>query len=208
MREEADIQLVRPLDGSVVTGKITVGVTVDEVDEAVGLWSPYLEEQLKADVSRPQHAHWKWEVKARRVQGMSNYVICGVADHIGLQALMLREDICARAKHPDQIGAPIAYVAFVAAAPWNDRELVPTPAYSGCGTLLIREAIEHSISLGYRGRLGLHSLRQAEEFDRDRCQMTDLGPDPAPDHQGLRYFEFTKEAAKAFLTKIKGRKPS
>ena len=112
---------------------------------------------------------------------------------------MLREEVFAKAKHPDQLGTAIVYIVFLSTAPWNDRDLVPTPVYRGCGTLLLMDAVEHSISLGYKGRVGLHSLKQAEAFYRDRCHMVDLGPDPDPDHLDLRYMEFTKEAAQAFL---------
>jgi hypothetical protein len=204
-----EVELIRPLDNSIVAAKLIVGLTVDEVDEAVGLWSPYLEEQLQAGLSKPQHAHWEWDLKARKVEGMPEYALCGIVVDMEIQALMLRENTFARAKHPDQRGTSIVYVAFLSTAPWNDRDIVPTPTYRGSGTLLLQEAVEHSIELGYKGRMGLHSLFQAEPFYRDRCKMIDLGEDPDPDHQGLRYLEFTKESAQSFLnsTKQNRRKP-
>ena len=205
MRRESPIRLVKPVDGSVVDGTLIVGVTIDEVDEAVGLWSPYLHQQILAGVVRPQHAHWEWDKKARAVKDMPQYTICGVATGGEMQALMLREDDWARAKHPDQRGHPIVYVEFLSTAPWNDVEIVPTPSYRGAGTILVTEAVNHSLSLDYKGRVGLHSLAQAEPFYRDRCQMIDLGPDPDMNHQGLRYFEFTKEAAQEFLKRPRRR---
>jgi len=119
---------------------------------------------------------------------------------------MLWEDTFARAKHPDQKDTTIVYIPFLSTAPWNDIEIVPTPSYRGCGTILLEEATVYSTRLGYKGRVGLHSLPQAEEFYRDRCKMSDLGPDPDPEHQGLRYFEFTKDEAQKFLTNNKKRR--
>lgn len=206
MRHEHPVQLIKPLDDSIVPATLIVGVTTDEVDEAVGLWSPYLAAQLGAGASRPQHAHWAWERKARAVAGLSHYAICGISVEGEMQALMLREDLVARAKHPDQKNTSIVYISFLSTAPWNDHEIVPTPSYRGCGTILLNEAVAHSADLGYKGRVGLHSLPQAETFYRDRCRMADLGLDPDPGHQGLRYFEFTKTSAQDFLKNNKTRR--
>ena len=198
-RTEIDVELVRPIDGSAAAARLIVGVTVDEVDEAVGLWSPYLKERTNAGAARPQHEHWEWNYKARAVDGMPGYVMCGVSCKSEMQALMLSDHAFSRSKHPDHFGSPIVYVAFLSTAPWNDTGIVPMPAYRGCGTILIQEAVAHSIALGFKGRVGLHSLGQAEKFYRERCGMTDLGIDPDPDHEGLRYFEFTHESGHAFV---------
>lgn len=206
MRHEREVHLVKPLDNSIVPATLIIGVTVDEVDEAVGLWSPYLDAQLRAGVATPQHAHWQWQRKARAVEGRSYYTLSGIAVDGEIQALMLWEDTFARAKHPDQKDTTIVYIPFLSTAPWNDIEIVPTPSYRGCGTILLEEATVYSTRLGYKGRVGLHSLPQAEEFYRDRCKMSDLGPDPDPEHQGLRYFEFTKDEAQKFLTNNKKRR--
>jgi hypothetical protein len=47
--------------------------------------------------------------------------------------------------------------------------------------------------------MGLHSLLDAEGFYRGICNMTDLGIDPDPVHEGLRYFEMTATQARAFV---------
>jgi hypothetical protein len=203
MRKEIHVDLIRPIDNSIVSAKLIKGLTIDEVDEAVGLWSPYLDQQIQAGVHRPQHAHWEWDKKARAVEGDSYYTLCGICVDTEMQALMLRENDFARAKHPDQRGTPIVDVVFLSTAPWNDRDIVPTPAFRRCGTLLLQEAVEHSFGVRYKGRVGLHSLPQAEKFYRDICGMIDLGVDPDSDYQGLRYLEFTKEAAQAFLQSTK-----
>lgn len=57
-------------------------------------------------------------------------------------------------------------------------------------------AIAVSEDEGFKGRLGLHSLPQADDFYR-KIGMTDLGQDAA--YQNLRYFEMTSEQARAFF---------
>jgi hypothetical protein len=65
------------------------------------------------------------------------------------------------------------------------------------GSVLLAAAIQLSIDEEFLGRLGLHSLPQADDWYR-KCRMTDLGPDPS-EKQNLRYFEMTPEQAQAFL---------
>ncbi len=47
------------------------------------------------------------------------------------------------------------------------------------------------------GRIGLHSLRQAESFYRDTCGMAGLGEDP--NEYNLPYFEMTEAQANQFI---------
>jgi hypothetical protein len=76
------------------------------------------------------------------------------------------------------------------------------PLYRGVGPQLLEMATRWSEQLGFKGRLGLHSLPQAESFYRDRCQMTDLGPDA--NYTGMRYFEMTEAQAQRILSGVKG----
>ena len=89
-------------------------------------------------------------------------------------------------------------VEFVDAAPCNRSDIIrQPPRFSGCGSILIRAAIEFSKLEGYKGRIGLHSLPQSNSFYANKIGMTDLGPDP--DYQNLRYFEMTPAQAEAFI---------
>ena len=63
--------------------------------------------------------------------------------------------------------------------------------------VLIATAVQLSLEEGFRGRIGLHSLPQAETFYATNCGMTDLGKDTKK--EGLRYFEMTPAQAAAFL---------
>jgi hypothetical protein len=100
------------------------------------------------------------------------------------------------ARLPEQLGKPLVYVHFLATAPWNSREFVPAPRFSGVGSILIAAAVQMSVDEGFRGRIGLHSLSRAEEFYR-RCRMADVGLDQECDD--LSYFEMTAEGATLFL---------
>jgi hypothetical protein len=96
-----------------------------------------------------------------------------------------------------QKGKPLAYVHFLAAAPWNLATVAPDPRFSLVGSILVATAIHLSIEEEFQGRIGLHSLPQADEWYRNSCGMTDLGRDHAV--QDLRYFEMTPEQASEFL---------
>ena len=59
--------------------------------------------------------------------------------------------------------------------------------YGACGMILFDRVVERSIDEGFRGRVGLHALPQAEAFYQDKCGMTPLGKDASK--QDLMYFE-------------------
>jgi len=61
---------------------------------------------------------------------------------------------------------------------------------------MVRVAVELSRAEGFRGRIGLHSLRQATKFYETVCGMTGLGPDGS--YHDLPYFEMSEEQAQAF----------
>jgi hypothetical protein len=94
----------------------------------------------------------------------------------------------------------LAYVEYIATAPWNLADLLGAVGerarYRAVGPALLSVAIGYSRWVGFGGRIGLHALPQAEPFYRDACGMTDLGYDSAHD---LRYFEFTEDQALRFL---------
>jgi GNAT superfamily N-acetyltransferase len=187
--------------GAQIASELILGVTIDEVDEAAALWSPVLRQWEQTSGGRVEHGHWDWSRKARAISLSRDYYIAGVRTQGEMQALMLWDEDFHYGTHPLQLGSPLVYVHFLATAPWNDREIVAVPRYKGTGTQLLRTAVERSDDLGYKRRLGLHSLPQAEGFYRDRCLMADLGIDAT---KKLRYFEFTSELAQNFIDRIGG----
>lgn len=145
----------------------------------------------------PQSWHWNWRAKATQIQGLLAFRGFGVVCAGTTQGLM-RVDLNKLARIPAQKGKPLVYVDYLEVAPWNRAELGQAPRYRGVGTALLTAAVAFSEEEGFKGRIGLHSLPQADAFYRDRCGMTDLGPDTNY-HGNLRYFEMTPDQARAFL---------
>jgi hypothetical protein len=171
-----------------------------------GEWVPELFKAVqrlhRAGIERahwPQSRHWDWRRKAAALQGMlanpGFSVVCsGVT-----QGMMLADTATKRCRINSQSGKNLVYVSFVENAPWNRKELFDPPRYRGVGSILMRAAVELSKEHEFKGRTGLHSLPQANDFYANTCGMTDLGPDQ--NCHGLRYFEMTPEQAEAFITK-------
>jgi hypothetical protein len=95
---------------------------------------------------------------------------------------------------------PILYVDYLETAPWNLKGLPQPPRFLGVGTVLIIEAVKLSEENGWRRRVGLHSLPQAERFYETRCKMTRIGCDPY--YLNLTYFEYTEEQATNWLKEV------
>lgn len=167
-------------------------------------WTPELLRLLEAlydkGVERalwPQSRHWDWRQKTRAIEKRLDQQCFAIVCDGMTQAMMITE-LTKRARLPGQENDHLVYVDFVEAAPWNRREILgEPPRYSGCGSILIRAAIEYSKLEGFKGRIGLHSLPQANDFYANKVGMTDMGQDP--DYQNLRYFEMTPEQAEAFI---------
>jgi hypothetical protein len=147
---------------------------------------------------KPEDSHWDWRRKARAVSGFLGYqsfaLLCGEE----LQGLMMTNDI-ASARLREQFGKPLLYLEFVATAPWNRPKLQDPPRYRGVGSVFILAAIEASREAGFKGRVGLHSLSEAESFYEQKCGFMRLGADSS--HQNLTYFEMTETQADAFCQK-------
>jgi hypothetical protein len=131
----------------------------------------------RANVERrlwPQSRHWDWRRKASVLNGMLGNpgfsIVCG-----GLtQGMMIVDSSMKRCRIPSQKGRDLVYVEFIENAPWNRRELLfDPPRYRGIGTVLIRAAIELSKAEDFKGRIGLHSLPQANSFYANTCGMVD-----------------------------------
>lgn len=139
------------------------------------------------------HGHWDWRNKAARVRA-GYYRLVGVWCDGGWQGLMA----VVRDPRPSLLGdGQMLYVDYLETAPWNYRPFQNPPRYAAVGSLLIRCAIQMSLAEGVEGRIGLHSLEDAERFYEDKVGMTRAGPDPW--YHNLVYFELTPEAAVRFL---------
>ena len=181
-------------------------ITEQQLADWEGEWVPELFRAMqrlsRAGVARahwPQSRHWDWRKKVAVLQGMlANPGFSIVCDGL-TQGMMIVDTVKHRGRINDQRGQHLVYVEFVENAPWNRAELFDPPRYRGIGSILIRAAVALSRELEFHGRIGLHSLPQANGFYANTCGMTDLGVDP--DHEDLRYFEMTPDQARAFIAK-------
>src|SRR6266403_103710 len=184
------------------TNKLVEASLLDEVtDRHLALWEsswcPAMEAYCEGRTARnkPEDHHWDWKWKADEWRPLLGYHSFAIVCENDLQGLILVSDFKS-ARLRVQFGKPIVYVEFVATAPWNRPELQKPPRFRGVGTVMVAAAVELSWELGYRGRIGLHSLAAAEPFYRDRCGMTKLGKDRG--HQGLPYYEMTQKQAERY----------
>jgi hypothetical protein len=142
-----------------------------------------------------EHSHWDWRNKADSVEAgwhMLVAVECG-GETQGLMAVLKRP-------RPAKLSSgALIYVDYLESAPWNLKGSSEAPRFVGVGTILIADAVQLSIEEGLEGRVGLHSLPQAEQFYL-RCGMSRMGSDI--DYYDLPYFEFTAPAAINWLASI------
>ena len=204
------VSLRRGATGELVTAALVEGVTEAEVAAAEAAWRPFLRDALARRQRQeaggggepavlPEHAHWDWARKARRAAGLLAYQLLGVECEAHMQGLMLAATAGRLCRLPPQAGKPLVYVDYLAAAPWNLRDLAAPdpPRFGAVGRVLVAAAVTLSIENEFAGRVGLHALPQAEDFYSRVCGMTDGGVDARA--EGLRYFEMTPGQAAAFL---------
>ena len=202
----AEVSCIYLLDGA--TGDVVEAELRDAIEEANLVdwqtqWQPALIAVLRTlhdkgvpMVNWPESWHWDWRRKTAGVQGLLAYRGFSIVAQ-GITQGLAQIDLTRFAREPSQAGKPLVYLDYLETAPWNRPDLGHAPRLRGVGTALLSAAAALSQEEGFKGRIGLHSLPQADDFYRVKCGMVDLGPDNAC--QGLRYFEMTAEQADAFL---------
>lgn len=148
-------------------------------------WKPLLEKSEEDDRA------WDWGAKFMNYHYTSDEYYA-IECEGRTQGLMLLDTDFHRTRKGNK---NLVYVHFLATAPWNRKRLMKAPRFSFVGPLLLRHALVRSEELGYRFRLGLHSLPGSETW-YERLQLLDYGPDET--YNGLKYFEFTEEGGRAF----------
>jgi hypothetical protein len=202
-REASTVYLRKVATNESVVAELWDGIGPQNLADWTREWQPVLMRALQELVSRgvpmqhwPQSWHWNWETKVAHMSGLLGArTFCVVAESV-TQGLM-SVDLTKNARLEVQRAKPIVYVDYLEVAPWNRKDLVGSARFRGIGTVLIAAAIELSRQEDFKGRIGLHSLPQADDFYRNTCKMSDLQPDPAK--QNLRYFEMTRDQAEAFM---------
>lgn len=189
------------------SGQFVRALLIERIDVAYArrtddLWVTFLAAEVaKAQAAGitlplPQHAHWRWERKVAIVGHLLPYPTLAVEFEGDAQGLMLLETDGKFGRLPGQTGRPLVHVVFLATAPWNLPAIVQRPRFRGVGTILLRAAVEMSLDLGFKGRIGLHSLPQSEAFYAS-LGMIGMGQDP--DKENLTYFEMAPAQAEAFI---------
>jgi hypothetical protein len=202
--EISRIFLLDVATGKSVEGELRDAIEQPQLDDWQTRWQPALLAVLQELAQKgippsqwPQSWHWNWQQKTVRVQGLlafRGFSVVALGETQGLSQV----DLTKACRESSQHGRPLVYLDYLEVAPWNRPELGPAPRLRGVGSALIAAAIALSEDEGFKGRLGLHSLPQADAFYRKIC-MTDLGLDATC--QNLRYFEMTSSQARAFLEK-------
>lgn len=151
-------------------------------------------------VAHLEHGHWKWEAKVADSARLLSCPTLAVECEGETQGLMLLKTDGHFAELPAEKGRPLVYVTYLATAPWNLSAVVKRPRFSGIGTVMLSAAVQFSLDAEFKGRIGLHSLPQAEGFYE--CHgLQSLGVDP--DKEDLKYYELSPEAAAKFLSRRK-----
>lgn len=199
--------------GEQIDAELHDALSLDDLLDSQALWAPgkigIAKEFLRRGIDRrlwPQSLHWNWADKASALKPyapgpLSVFRLFGMKAQDKWQGTLLA--CCAG--HHARTGSPgrdLVYIDFVETAPWNwDLPAIEQrPLLRGIGIQLFEMAVRWSEDLGFRGRIGLHSLPQADAFYRDTCGMEDLGPD-LKERSQLRYFELTEAQARVFLMK-------
>ena len=191
--------------GNIVEAELWDSINEKNLTDWETEWLPELLrllQQLKQDgIERqfwPQNRDWNWRDKINEIRGsLSNQCFSIVCDGL-TQGLMITNTV-KRSRISIQLNQHLVYVQYLESAPWNRKELRNSinKAYRGVGSILVRAAVIYSLQSEFKGRVGLHSLPQANNFYANICGMTDLGADE--DYSGLHYFEFTPAQAQEFI---------
>lgn len=141
-----------------------------------------------------ENRHWNWTNKVERVE-RGELVLHAVECAGAVQGLMATAASARRSILSN--GEPLLYLDYIEVAPWNIAVPDHPARFGGVGKVLIGDALYLSRERGFAGRLGLHSLPQAEGYYARTCRMTGTGRDPA--YHDLAYFEYTEAAATEWL---------
>lgn len=196
------IFLLDVASGASVEAELRDAIEQAQLDDWQTKWRPALLTVLQEMARRgvpmdqwPQSWHWDWARKTAGVRGLLAFRGFSVVAFGETQGLA-QVDLTKTGREANQRGKPLVYIDYLEVAPWNRPEVGAVPRLRGVGSALVTAGIALSEDEGFKGRLGLHSLPQADDFYR-KIGMTDLGQDPA--YQNLRYFEMTSEQARAFF---------
>ena len=176
-------ELRRGADNQVVPATL-VSLSPKHTEDFSTRWRPPLAEASSDD------KYWDWHFKQRLSENRDNYEAYAVECEGLTQGLLAIET----RQHRSVLdpGESLVYVVALSAAPWNRTQLQNPPQFKRVGTLLLNFSRIRSLALGYKGRVGLHALPDAEGFYERRDMMRYDFPADAyvDDDEPLTYFEY------------------
>ena len=155
------------------------------VDDFETSWKAALKELSQED------KFWDWAFKKRAAASYSNYECYAIEVEERTQGLMMVETQWHYSVIADS--QPLVYIEALSVAPWNRARRQGLPQFQRVGTGLLAFSRMRSEALGYKGRVGLHSLPGAEGFYESRNMMRfEIEPDAFidDDDSPLAYFEY------------------
>lgn len=175
-------------NGRRVEGTVALAISAARLIRVEAQWLPY-REQVRAWGSAPEHNDWNWARKGRDLR--YNQARCiGITYRNSVQGLALISTTPSPSRLHPPTNETLLYVKNIEVTPWNLEAYVgANERFSGVGTGLLRVLSAISLETGCEGRLGLHSLPQAETFyDQWMTGVNFPG-------EGERYYEMSREQA-------------
>lgn len=189
-------------DGVAVEARLIERVDVTFAKHADDAWQPFIA-MAKAEAAagrlppiQVEHSHWLWREKVEASAHLLSYPTLGIECEGEVQGLMIVLTDGAFSRIAGKEALPLVYVYYLSTAPWNFPAFTLRPRFGGVGTVLLQAAVQISMDLGFKGRIGLHSLPQSERF-YEQCGMISLGIDR--DKQHMKYYEMTEDRAQTFF---------
>lgn len=173
---ESEVCLREGTSGNLITACLCDEVNNEHLASWDRDWVPAMRDFCagKAPGQTPEDSHWDWRRKSRAIRGILGYRSFALVCQDQLQGLMMVNDVTSARLH-EQFGKPLIYVEFLAAAPWNRPALQDPPRYRGVGQVFVLAAIETSRDAGFKGRTGLHSLRERSRSTNRNAASQSLG---------------------------------
>ncbi len=189
------ISIIRRSDNKPVGAELLSDLDASDLLLVEREWEPFRHrihrQLLAAGVPKkkwPESLHWNWSLKSSQLKQLAIKGF-GIVAGGSWQAVCLTDCVTYTARIGEHLGKPLLYLDYIEVAPWNwiISEIGHTGEFGACGIVLFDRVEQLSREEGFKGRVGLHALPQAERFYTEKCGMTAVGRDASK--QGLMYFE-------------------
>lgn len=178
-----NVKILQCYNNQYVDGKI-LPLSQKHIEEIELFWKPELK----------NHDCWDKNLDFSKYLHEKTYLQFYVLEYqlIVQGVIGLHSGYCSRL----ELGENLVYVSILTVAPWNRIDINSLPKYKGIGTTLITFAIIFSMNLGFEGKIGLHSVKKAEEFYK-KLGFIDLGNDI--NYKNFKYLELSADNAKLLV---------